>query len=228
MKHVKVLQAQSVKAVTITPAGWFGYLPVAIQDFTNEFKFVKSPETSLEMIPVDANQPIVFRQGVLDLEDRPAINIHELQVFSSGLIASVLTNTSDSDIVVEKIMEWASSHFKLTFEPIRAIGHLSQLEVRFERPFAELFKPLQAIGEAISQGLDSFWNPPPAYELVGLNFGYDVTLAPKSAPAAFRIERRADHPFDNQLYFSEGAMITDTHVAVLEKFERVCLERIAK
>lgn len=227
MKYVKVIQAQSVKAVTISPAGWFGYLPVAIQDFTDQYKFVKSPTTATEMIPLDANLPVVFREGKLDLPDRSII-IWELQVFQSGLIVFVRTNTGDSDIVAEHVMEWAKDHFRITFEPIRPIGHYSQLEVEFERSVAEMFKPLNEVGKAIAEGLDDFWNPRPAYELINLHFGYDPFTAPKSAPATFKIERRAEIPFDKNLYFSEAAMTTDNHVAVLEKFERVCVERFAK
>jgi hypothetical protein len=227
MKRISVLQAQSVKAVNISPTGWFGYLPDAVDAFTKEYKFVKSPTTASEIIPIDAEKPIVFREGKLDLKDRSII-ISELQVFRAGLIAFVRTNTTEGDIVTEHIMEWAKSHFKLTFEPIRPIGHYSQLEVQFEGPFAELLKPLSDIGEAITKGLDDFWKPRPNYELVGLNFGYDPFATPKFAPSIFKIERRVEIPFDSHLYFSEAAMTTDNHVAVLEKFERICLERFSK
>jgi hypothetical protein len=227
MKRTSVLQAQTVRAINIQPSGWFGYLPEAIKAFAEQYKFVKFPTTPLEMLPVETNQPISFRQGKVDLDSRSII-ISELQVFTGGIIAFTQTNTTDCDLVADHVLEWAKSYFKLSFEPVRTPGHFSQLEVQFDAPFNELLEPFRKIGEAITNGLDDFWNPPPTYELVGLHFGYDPTSTPRSAPVNFRIERRTDFPFDNNVYFSEAAMTTNNHIAVLGEFERICLERFMK
>ncbi|HUO04142.1 MAG TPA: hypothetical protein VMU16_02985, partial [Candidatus Binataceae bacterium] len=61
-----------------------------------------------------------------------------------------------------------------------------------------------------------------------LQFGYDPLKAPKFPPTIFRIERRSEMPYSENLYFSEAGTTTDNHLTILNRFERICLEKIAR
>jgi len=227
MRVTSIIRGQTVKAVK--PSAPFGYFPDAIKALADQYKFVVIPTDLTHLFPADSTKPAppaIFRHGKLEAQGRTII-IDELQVFQNGIILSTPSSTSDSDLASENVLAWAQSHFDIQFEPYRADGHFSQLEVKFDQALADLFAPLKEIGDWITEALDTFWEARPAYELVGLQFGFDGLKAPKIAPNIFRIERRAEAPFDQNLYFCEAATRTETHMAILDRFERICKERIA-
>jgi hypothetical protein len=52
---------------------------------------------------------------------------------------------------------------------------------------------------------------------------YVDTTKVNITPAKFTIERRADAPFADELYFSSAPLHTDVHLDLVEKFERSLL-----
>jgi hypothetical protein len=228
MKLVSILKGSTVKAAK--PSAPFGYLPEVIAAVAERYKFAEIPTDISKLIPhgdAQAESPATFRHGKVDIGDRSLL-IEELQVFQNGTVVSMPSSTTDSDLVTEDIFRWASERFKLDFQPIRPLVHASQLEIQFARPLPDLFSPLKEIGVAIEKGLDPLWESLPSYELINIQFGMDPTKAPKLNPGMFRIERRTEMPFELGLYFCEAAMTTDNHLTILARFERICLEKIAK
>lgn len=221
MKLISVPLAQTIKAVRANRG--FGYLPDAVSAVVERYKFVEFPTQPHEFLPADPNQPISFRHGKIEVEGRTVV-IAQLQVYQMGLVVHTDTTTTDSDRIADDILDWASSHFEIIFESIRPIGHLSQLEVQFEKRIAEFFPALKAIGSGMSKGLDDFWEFRPSYELTSLIFSFDPTKYPSPAPSFFKIEPRVNVAFEENIYFSEAPLSTDNHVTLLERFERVCLE----
>jgi len=223
MKTVAVQLAQSVIAVRVNRN--LGYLPDAARAVVDRYKFVEFPTSPHEFFPVDSNQPINFRHGRWELKDRVLV-IGWLQIYQTGFAVSVDTNTADSDLVLKDVMGWASSHFNIEFEVVRPTGHLSQLDVRFERRLGELIPQLKPVGAAITKGIGDFFTSRPAYELTGVTFHFDPTANPTWAPSAVKIEPRLGVPFGDRVYFSEAPLSTNDHIIVLERFERTCLESL--
>ena len=228
MKLISILKGSTINAAK--PSAPFGYLPEVIAAVTEHYKFVEFPTDFSKLIShgdTQAESPAVFRHGKVDIGDRSLV-IDELQIFQNGTIVSMPNNTTDSDVVTESLLRWANDRFHLEFQPIKPLAHFSQLEVQFERPLPDLFSPLKEIGAAINKGLDPFWDPMPPYELINLHFGMDPTKAPKVNSGLFKIERRAEMPFEQGLYFCEASMSTDNHLTILARFERICLEYFAE
>jgi len=221
VKIISVTLAQTLKAVR--PSHGFGYLPDAVRAVVDRYKFVEFPTEPHELLPTDPNQAINFRHGKLELTTGVLI-IDQLQVYQTGLVVHTSTSTTDSDLIVDDVLHWASSHFQISFEPIRPVGHLSQLEVRFEKRIADFFPALKAVGSGMSKGLDDFWEFHPAYELTSLIFSFDPSVHPSPAPSFFKIEPRVNVAFEENIYFSEAPLSTKNHATLLERFERVCLE----
>lgn len=46
----------------------------------------------------------------------------------------------------------------------------------------------------------------------------------KIPPSVFSVERLAEHPFSEQLYFSSAPLRTDEHLTVLQQFEAAFLK----
>ena len=220
MKHVTILRGQTAR--TYKPDRGFGYLPDAIDAFVERFRFVDFPEAK-NVLPPNVNAaapPAIFKHGKLDISGRTIV-IDEVQVFQLGLLITAPTSTIDTDIIAETITEWAVQRFNLTLDPMRPSIHASSLEVEFEKPIPQLFPQLLALGEAIRNELGEFWESKPAYELVNLHFGFDPSKAGTIAPNPFKIERRAEMPFEKNLYYCEASLTTAAHIKVLELFERL-------
>jgi hypothetical protein len=224
MKVLSVIRAESVRAERVV-GGDYGYLPEAAAMFTKQYGFIGIP-TAEELVSPDQSKGIVFRSGKLETDHR-LIPIDEFHLFSNGLSVTTHSNTTDSDLVLDHIIEWAKSAFKLEVEPLKpGTGHSSQLEIRLHKSLPELFPYLSEIGAAITKGLDDWWEFKPSYELININFWHDKTKYPQFAPPAFRVDRRDNVSFEQEAYYSEAPMSTENHIAVLEKLERVCREAV--
>lgn len=221
MKLVEVRLAQSVKAVI--PNRGFGYLPDAIKAMVNRYKFIEFPTEPHQLFPADPNGSINFRHGRIDLNGRTIV-IGWLQLFQTGISISTETNTSDSDLVLNDLLQWAESNFNIEFEEIRPIGHASQLYIQFDLMLADFFPALRTVGDTIGRKIDDFYPVKPPYELTSVIFHFDQTLHPSLAPAAVKIEPRVGVPFAQRIYYSEAPLSTADHLELLANFERICLE----
>lgn len=228
MKVTSILRGSTIKAAK--PSAPWGYLPELILTIADHYKFVEHPTDISQLIPhgdAQAPAPAIFRHGKVEIDGRSLI-IDELQVFQNGTIVATPGDTTDSDAITDDIFRWADATLKIQFEPLKPLGHFSNLEVRFEEALPDLFSPLREVARAINQSLDPFWEPMPPYELISLNFGMDPAKAPKTDSGFFKIERRAGMPFEQGLHFCEAALTTMNHTKILEIFERICLENFAK
>jgi len=228
MKTISILRGSTIRAAK--PSASFGYLPDVIMAVAEHYKFVERPIDISQLIAhadAQAQKPAVFRHGKVEIEGRSLV-IEELQVFTNGLIAVTPNDTVDADLIADDVFRWANEVLNIQFESIKPTGHLSQLEIRFERDLNALFSPLRDVGNAINRNLEDFWDPMPPYQLVGMHFGLDAVKAPKINPGLFKIERRIEMPFELGLYFSEASMTTKNHMEILGLFEQICLNNFAK
>ncbi len=224
MKVLSVMRAESVRAMRIV-GGDYGYLPEAAALFAKQYGFIGTP-TAGEIAAAEPAKGVIFRNGKLETSDR-LIPIDLFQLFPSGLSVVTHSNTTDSDLVLDHITEWGKYTFKLEIEPLKkGIGHSSNLEVRLQKSLPTLFPFLSDIGAAITKGLDDWWDIKSPYELININFWHDKTKNPQFAPPAFRLDRRDNVPFEQEVYYSEAPMSTEKHIAVLEKLESVCLNAL--
>ncbi len=228
MKVLSVLQANSVRALRTVGVATFGYLPEAGRALQERYAFLSIP-TPEELLPTDPSTGFAFKHGKLEKDGR-SILIDFLQVFPTGVSVTTRTNTTDSDIVLNDVLAWAKEQFKLEFEEFKTgVAHSSQLEIRLDSSLPELFPFLSEIGRAITNGLDEgWWEPKPSYELININFWIDKAKYPVLAPGIFRLDRRENVPFEQNVYYSEAPMSTDNHIAVLQRLERICSETFPK
>jgi hypothetical protein len=210
MKIITVLQASAVRF--FVPSGPYGFLPDVIQALKERYAFV-----SAEIIPADPNQGNVFRVGKLTYAERD-INISELHVYHLGAAVMTISDTNDSEIVLDDLLAWASSRFKVTFSEHGKRAYSSQLEFELRRPLPDYFPHLKPIGISMSRLLPDFWPVKPLYEVSSVSFSFDPSIR-LAGLGNIRIERREGIPYDANLYFSEAPLRTKDHIAVLEAFE---------
>jgi hypothetical protein len=225
MKVLDIQQAQSTKVARTN--GSYGYLPDVVKAVVERYQFIGYPQgqelAALAAAP-DPNapaKPVTFTQGKITLGGK-LILIDNMQIYPLGVSVTTRSNTLHSDRVIEDAMQWASSQFNVEFEELRpSFGHLSQLDFRFEHPLPNFFPALLEIGRLISSKLEPFWDPRPEFELTGLMFFYDKSKSSVFSPPIFRIDRRAGHPFEHGVFWSDSGLSTDNHVEVLSELEMI-------
>jgi len=226
------MHASTIRAVRPVRGG-LGALPDAVKAVADQYQFKGIPAdkdivaaTSSATNPNLPATPLTFTQGKSTVRQR-VIAIESLQIYAAGVLVVTRTNTKDSDTIADEILAWASTHFDIAFEDLRAgRGHSSQLDFRLERSLVELLPHLSRIGERIATPLEEFFEFRPPYELTALSFWFDKHKFPTFAPAAFRIDRRDGMPFEQNIYWSDAPLSTDDHIAVLTEFEQACLKAL--
>lgn len=220
MRVLSVLMAQHMRALRAT--GTFGFLPDALGKFLEKYKFQRSPTLAEEFLLTDANRSINFEHGKVEINGKTIV-ITRLQIWLNALSVITTTNTSEAELVLLDVLDWATKIFEVGFEPIRPPVNYSQLEVQFEKRVAQGFPAMTQLGALIKEGLDDFFGFRPDYELSSFSFWFDTSAYPEIAPSVFKIEPRTGIAFKENAYFSEAPLATDKHVAVLRKFEEICL-----
>jgi hypothetical protein len=217
MKVVTILQAQAFQV--FRPLGTFGYLPDAIKKLIEQYGFQDYPRDASQIFPPEG-QSVAFRHGRVEIEGHQIV-IDWLQIFSAGITITTHTGTSDSLAALRHVVDWATAHFDVKFEPVREPGFWSQLNVRFEKPLADLFPQLKPIAREIGARHSNFLNFRPQFELGSLQFVYEAKS--NLTAIAFRIERAVNVSFDENLYLSDAPLTTEDHQTILTEFEAVCL-----
>jgi hypothetical protein len=220
MRVLSVIMAQHMRA--LRAVGTLGFLPDALGKFLDKYKFQKFPTLADEFLLTDVNKSIDFEHGKVDV-DGTTIVIGRLQIWTNGLSVVTTTTTREAELALIDVLKWASEVFSVTFEEIRSPANYGQLEIQFDNRIARGFPALAALSTSIKEGLDDFFGFKPEYELSGLSFSFDTTAYPQIAPSPFKLEPRTGGAFKDRVYFSEAPLATDKHIAILKRFEEICL-----
>lgn len=169
-------------------------MPDAIQAIKKRYEFVGIPTdrdivaaTSTVSSPNAPAKPLTFTQGKATVRQR-VIAIESLQIFAAGVLVSTRTNTSDSDVIVDDLVSWATSYFDVAFEDLRSgRGYASQIDFRFARPMIELFPQFSGIGALIANNVDEFFDFRPQYELTAFSFWFDKNKYSTFAPPLYAL-----------------------------------------
>jgi hypothetical protein len=95
---------------------------------------------------------------------------------------------------------------------IRRKAYVSQVTVRCSKPLGALNAKLGDFANRVSVAVGG-----PVFELSGVEFWPDQTLAAK--PASFSFQRKVGDPNGHDRYWSQAAVPTDKHLELLEEFE---------
>jgi hypothetical protein len=179
---------------------------------------VGAPTLISEIVPTDPKNGTIFRVGRFVHGEREII-VTELHMYHLGAAASTTSSTEDSDLFIDDLLAWLSSHFQVLLTPYGERAYSSQLEFRLNKPLPEYFPHLASLGLQIPQFLSNFWPTKPAYEVTSVTLSFDPNTK-LTGLGNFRIERREGTAFDANLYWSEAPLQTKQHLLLLESFER--------
>lgn len=177
------------------------------------YQFQKVP-TSLT--DVDQTKAFVFSNGQYQAKEEIFVDV-ELKLYNDGLVANTQSSTRHTDRFLENVLISASAEFSLHFIPdmIRRKLHLSELHVHSEGNLEDqrLVNFSKQIADATGEDVRL------EFEFGGVSF-WPRQSFPPLAISAFSIERKVNTDRDQHKYFSRAPLHTDTHLQLLNEFEK--------
>lgn len=230
MDLVSIVLGQAVRLLRARNPIGGTYLPDVVTAFRERYGFIEAPSTVAEY-QADATKGVTFKHGKFRVGTRQTaqgriseeIVIDSLHIFNDGLIANTKSFVEDADLFLDDVIKWSIKSFGYSIledPPIRH-AYTSQVEVSFPKSLVSLFDELKGLNDQITTALAMYGNAPPSYSISGFSLHCDTTKLLPPIPTAFTFERRAQHPFTSNLYFSTAPLKTTDHIKVLEELEKI-------
>jgi hypothetical protein len=162
------------------------------------------------------------QKGVEFLEGKwRGIVIQKFTIFNSLLTIETRAGTDESKRILEEILEWGAGKFKLNYAPgsIKHFAYVSAVSFHSEAPLLSPTAAISNLAEKTSRAVSEIWGEPIQYYGLNIGVGHDP-LARKYGMASFYITRRAEAKFSENKYYSEAPLPTDSHIQLLEEYER--------
>lgn len=230
MKLVSVLLGQAVRLMMTSVPGGGLYIPEAVSALKERYGFVGTPSSLQDF---DLSKGVTFRHGrfltnIPDIEGGPReILIDQFQVFAAGMRVDTRVRVEFADMFIEDLLKWATESFGLKILPEHPITnfYLSQVEVKSDVGFGTLFNLLDRLNEITTALIKSYGYEKhgvlyPAFGPSGLILYTDLTKVRFPLLSPFTFERRAQQPYDSNLYYSAAPLKTMDHLRILDELEK--------
>ena len=126
------------------------------------------------------------------------------------------------DSMLDKIESMLQSEFSTTITPAVPVAriYLSQVEVTVSDTAREGLDELQAVRNRLTEAVRSYGIDARGYQVGGFTLTSDLLQSATDAkPPRFLFERRANRPFEQNVFFSEAPLQTTQHLALLDELE---------
>ena len=189
------------------------FFPDLIKALAQRYSFQRSPQTIDEL---DLKKGIEFFGGRSG--DQP---IQKFAIWNSVLVVETVSGTDQCKAVADNILEWATKEFDLSYVPgsIQKYAYVSDVSFYSDAPILDLNPIVRELNATLGKELSEIWHEHLEYQTLSIKFGHDPTSRPFNI-APFSIERKGDSKFSENKYFSEAPLPTQTHLALLERFEQ--------
>ena len=193
------------------------YLPDVLSVIAERYSFVTLPN-----IQDALREGAKFGQGRFVDKGR-TIEIKTMGLFSDGVLVTTY-NTNDAITVLDDMMSWVTERFgfrqPLTLRP-RQLA--SSVIVEFKNSLDNALEAFQTLKTAFSGALHTHYGWSVEIETSRVVVACDPTKLPPQRTAELIIERRTGMPFSQNRYFSAAPLSTESHLDLLEGFERLLI-----
>lgn len=232
MKLISIVLGQAVRLFKATNPIGGTYLPNVAAAFRERYGFM---EVHSKVAEYDATKGITFGHGKFKVrttestERRVAeeIVIDSFQVFNDGLVVNTRALVEDADLFLDDVIAWFTGSFgyNILDDPPTQRTYASHVEVTFQGSLVPLFNKIGILNKRITTALTRYGKVPPSYEVSGFSLHCDTTKLLSPIPSAFTFERRAQHSYTSNLYFSSAPLKTSDHLKVLEELEKLASKK---
>lgn len=201
----------------LTPYGG-PFFPEVVKELVQKANFQKFPHTLDEWKSDDGAQ---FFGGKWE-----KTVIEKMVLYTDGLLVDTQAGTAESRRVLQGILAWAQDKFGIVYGPktVREWAYVNNLTFRSDVPLL-ITGPIERLAKSITGEVSSLVGRETVYEPTGFNIAHDQLLR-KHGRASFNIQRRAGVPFTDNKYYSEAPLQTETHIALLEQYEKDVAEML--
>lgn len=191
-------------------------LPVFFSRLIDHYVFLERPPNFGDAIKAGAK----FLNGHLTFESRD-IAIKELAIYNDGIVVAC-HKTSDGEVVLADLMEWASKEFHMR-PPItlKPRTYSSALIVEFSDSLDPLLNKFDKIAQRISSALNRAYGWDYDTHVARLGFKTDPTKLAPFTNTEFYLERRIDVPYSTNRFYSGAPLTTEQHLMYLGEFEKI-------
>ncbi len=232
MKLVSIVLGQAVRLFRVSNPIGGTYLPDVVTAFRERYGFLEVPTKVAEY---DASKGVTFGHGKFKVRSRKSpqgrvseeIVIDSFQVFNDGLVVNTKAFVEDAELFLDDVIVWVTQTFgyNILDDPPVQRTYISQIEVAFPGSLLPLFDKIGILNKRITTALTSYGKVPPSYEVSGFILHCDTTKVLPPIPTGFTFERRAQHPYTSNLYFSSAPLKTSDHLKVLEELEKLASKK---
>lgn len=202
-----------VETFDLNPRGT-AFFPAIVEGLVEKCGFMKFPQ---KIEDFDENKGVEFLNGRWG-----NVTIEALKVFNNGIQLDTRVSTGESERIIQEAINWAVSTYGITFSPkmVSRTGYVSDLTFHTDVPIlGSAYPPIQHLIARCSELSKSIRNDSTPWQPTVLTIHSDAWPR-KPLHAAFTIQRRAETGFSENKYYSEAPFPTDTHIQLLELFEK--------
>lgn len=212
MELVSVTLSRAIFLFDLDSLNPFGKMSAAevTAEMIKRYQFAQSPQALPE---------ITMEKGAEFLSGRfGEVVIDKLTMYPNGLVVDTRQSTEESEMVAQDILDAARDQLG----SVVSVGRkhfVSQVTFRSDMKLAAINPVVSEISVQVADflrlGLKQEFTVEPAAIIINID-----TSKTRVTPGKFTIERRADTPFEEKLYFSSAPLHTPTHLELIEKFEK--------
>jgi hypothetical protein len=201
-----------VESVDLNPRGG-AYYPDLIHALVERYQFKGFPQ---KLEDYDESKGVSLIAGKYG--DR---TIAKVTIYNWGLTLDTTSSTTDAEELLVDALKWATANLKLHYarEMIKRKYYVSQFIFYSDVPLLSLNPALDTIADRVSKEVSQHLKLPYVFQTSGTRLSIDPE-AQRIPVLPLTIERREGIAFSENKYFSSAPLSTDTHVSVIDEFER--------
>jgi len=186
------------------------------QGIGKRYRFAKYPQ---HLLDYNSDNALEFSSGTF-LKGASADLRVGLTIYNNGLVADSLSSTDNSEAFLQDIAQWAEKKHNFHIDPalITRKSYVSQIEVQFAGELQLVNPKLNFLPAQLYSLVVPFDGKPMEYRFGGIS-AWTENVEKERTLNAFRLERKWNTPFEENIYFSAAPMPTQQHVAILGDIE---------
>jgi len=174
-------------------------------------------------------QPLAFQMGIFEYRGTRT-QVTQLEIVSgAGLCAVTARDTDQGDAFMDDLISYLESEFG--YRDIKAHSkrvYGSSIIIQFDDAIENHISGFLEIGRVLSDAISLRMGAQLDFAMERLTFSSDPQEAPARVAqflSSFIIERRINHPYSENRFFSTAPLQTGEHMSVLERIEKILLAR---
>jgi hypothetical protein len=191
-------------------------LQPVLERISQTYKFASSPKNILDR---DERNALVFKSGTF-VNSKGTPVVIGFSLYTDGFVADTTSTTNDADEFLTQLMGWITRDFGLVPPPEIRKAYVSQIDVECVTPLVQLNPKLKKFLESLDARVKGVDGKSRTYDVAGLSFWTEDINKP-GAPPVVKFERKWNAPFSANHYFSQSALQTSEHMAVMNELEEI-------